>query len=425
MRILNRPMFRYGGPIKEGIMTGMKDNGRMLLAGQHPKEFKDAEGREQHFAPLVALGGLGTAALRFLPAAYRGFRAARAYTPMSQNLGAGKRFLDIFTPKGGLKITGGNAGEGAGFRVGSFLRQNPITSLSLAPQVASGIYSVGKSAIEAAPDLAKGYVDMLIPGESIFKTKEDIKTTEGDTGGIKRGDPNKDKVVPTPNTSGQAGDNEKQGITEDRVNEAKQKYYKLMGIDKMNKEATYDSLIKASKIISEEGGDLKGALKSGTLQSRIIEAIGGELDKSKALKRQIDAAVLKGEIEKDINKTKQTAFQEQINFIKNNPDDPLAKKLSGATSVADNLAALADKPITSDIVQRLIESKGTAVKGQVKDDKYQKWEKNNEGKDEIDYLQDVYKGKKIDAGIYVINKKAVQIDKDGNAFLVDLDSILG
>ena len=421
MRVLNRPMFRYGGPIKEGIMDGMKDNKQAINTVGSPLAPKDETGRGGYAIPLLA--GAGMAALRFLPAAYRGFKAARAYTPMSQNLGAGKRFLDIFTPKGGLKITGGQAGEGAGFRVGSFLRQNPITSLSLAPQVASGIYSVGKSAVEAAPGLAKGYVDMLIPGESIFKTKEDIKTTEDDTGSIKRGV--KNKVVPTPNTSGQAGDNEKQGITEDKIQATKDRYYKLMGIDKMNKEATYDSLIKASKIISEEGGDLKGALKSGTLQSRIIEAIGGELDKSKALKQQINAAVLKGEIEKDINKTKQTAFQEQINFIRNNPDDPLAKKLSGATSVADNLAALADKPITSDIVQRLIESKGTAVKGQIKDDKYQKWEKNNENKDEIDYLQDVYKGKKIDAGIYVINKKAVQIDKDGNAFLVDLDSILG
>ena len=26
MKPLNRPMFRYGGPIKEGIMSGMKDN---------------------------------------------------------------------------------------------------------------------------------------------------------------------------------------------------------------------------------------------------------------------------------------------------------------------------------------------------------------------------------------------------------------
>ena len=26
MRILNRPMFRYGGPIKEGVMSGMRSN---------------------------------------------------------------------------------------------------------------------------------------------------------------------------------------------------------------------------------------------------------------------------------------------------------------------------------------------------------------------------------------------------------------
>ena len=66
MRILNRPMFRYGGPIKEGLMHGMKNGGRTLLVGQHPKQFHDASGREQHWAPLV---GLGAAAMRFAPAA--------------------------------------------------------------------------------------------------------------------------------------------------------------------------------------------------------------------------------------------------------------------------------------------------------------------------------------------------------------------
>ena len=40
-----------------------------------------------------------------------------------------------------------------------------------------------------------------------------------------------------------------------------------MGIDKMNKEAVYDSLIDASKIIQAEGGDLKGSIKSGNLQN--------------------------------------------------------------------------------------------------------------------------------------------------------------
>ena len=198
-----------------------------------------------------------------------------------------------------------------------------------------------------------------------------------------------------------------------------------MGIDKMKKEAVYDSLIDASKVVQQEGADLKGAIRSGSLQTQIIDAISKNLDKSSDLKKKIDAAVLQGEIQKDINKTKQTAFQEQINFIRNNPNDPLAKKLSGSTSVADNLAALADKPITSDIVQRLIESKGVGVKGQIKDDKYQKWEKKNEGKDEIDYLQEITKGGTLDPGIYVINKKAIRIDEDGSAFPVDLDSILG
>ena len=198
-----------------------------------------------------------------------------------------------------------------------------------------------------------------------------------------------------------------------------------MGIDKMNKDAVYDSLIDASRIVSEEGGDLKGSIKSGNLQNRLIQAIGKNLDKSADLKKSIDAAVLKGEIQKDINLTKPSAFAEQVEYIRNNPNDPLAKKLSGMTSVADNLAALADTPITSDTVARLVTSKGTEIEDIVKDDKYQKWEKNNEGKDEIDYLQEITKGASLDAGIYIVNKKAFRVDEDGFTNPVDLDSIIG
>ena len=31
MKPLNRPMFKYGGPIKEGIMSGMKDSPQQLV----------------------------------------------------------------------------------------------------------------------------------------------------------------------------------------------------------------------------------------------------------------------------------------------------------------------------------------------------------------------------------------------------------
>ena len=47
MKPLNRPMFRYGGPIKEGIMSGMKDRpgysvGRIVTGAlsQIPKFFE-------------------------------------------------------------------------------------------------------------------------------------------------------------------------------------------------------------------------------------------------------------------------------------------------------------------------------------------------------------------------------------------------
>ena len=200
-------------------------------------------------------------------------------------------------------------GAGAGFRVGSFIKQNPILSAS-APSLA---YDAGRIGGPAAGEALKGVANFLVPGTRFdpFKDKkEEVPTGEGT--GLKRGDKSKnvgDTSVTGTTKPGEAGgttvksDAEKQQINEARINETKQKYYKLMGIDKMNKDAVYDSLIDASKIVSEEGADLKGSIKSGNLQNRIIQAISGQLDKSAALKRQIDAAVLKGEIEKDIKQS--------------------------------------------------------------------------------------------------------------------------
>ena len=54
-----------------------------------------------------------------------------------------------FKPKGGIKVPMAERGTGAGFRVGSFLRQNPITTASLLPQAAAGTYAVGSGAVKA------------------------------------------------------------------------------------------------------------------------------------------------------------------------------------------------------------------------------------------------------------------------------------
>ena len=431
-------MFRNGGPIKEGIMDGMQEPVRRQAALVGDPVFpKAADGRAKHFVQIPMLIGAGINALRAIPA---GMRAARFFGATPGKLGFFGRAKDLAKIRPGLRLQSGGSkfpdlaefaakqapGTGTGFRIGSFIKQNPILSAS-APSLGYDAARIGGPLLVEG---AKGVANFLVPGTKFDPFKDDQKSieTKEDNTKLKRVDNlTKEKPVgEVDKKSNQLSEDEKNKINEDRINETKQKYYKLMGVDKLNKEATYDSLIDASKIIQEQGGDLKGAVKSGTLQSSIINAISKNLDKSTDLKKQIDAAILKGEIEKDINKGKLTSFQEQIKFIKENPNDPLAKKLAGATSVADIVAASAaqgkSSTITSGDIASMIDSKGTNVSGTIADDEYQKWFKSNKNKDEIDFFIEKYSG--ADDGLYVVNKKA--FIKRGNEIApVSLDSIIG
>jgi hypothetical protein len=317
MKPLNRPMFRYGGPIKEGVMSGIREpkkNGGLSkqfntgLVGD--ERYPKTDGREHHFAFLAPAA---MAAARFLPAAYRGFKASRAYTPMSKNLGIGGRLKDIFLPSKGLSagsIQGGSTasrakyikdtmapigkGEGAGFKVGSFLRRNPLTTASLLPQAAAGTYAVGSGAVKAVPGLAKGYIDALIPGESIFKEPLPNITGKNNIQDTNRDD--RKKIVST-DASKKGGGVELSA--EERRAKNVERYRDIMDIKGMNKDAAYNSLIAASQAINESG-DFKGDIKSGKLINQIIQATSKQFDKPKATKDAIDTLILKGEIEKDI-----------------------------------------------------------------------------------------------------------------------------
>ena len=68
MKPLNRPMFRYGGPIKEGVMSGIrepkKDGGSMnepqaINTVGSPLAPTDSSGRQGYALPLMFLLGQG------------------------------------------------------------------------------------------------------------------------------------------------------------------------------------------------------------------------------------------------------------------------------------------------------------------------------------------------------------------------------
>ena len=423
MKTLNRPMFRYGGPIKEGVMNGIREpkkNGGMLLVGQHPKKFKDASGREQHFAPLIAAG---SAAMRFLPAAYRGFKAARAYKPFSQNLGIAGRLKDIFKPSAGLGAPMAETGAGAGFRTGSFLRSNPLTSLPLAGLAIEGGAKAVKGLAGMTPGALKSYANTVIPFADPFtidKEKVDIDINK---------DPNLGKTTKElGKTKGTGTDAEGDPIVQltDKEKRAQQiqKYRDIVDIKGMNKGAAYDSLIAASQAVSGEG-DFKGSLKDGSLINKIIQSTSKAFDKPKATKKAIDSLILKGEIEKDIASAKPgTQYKAAADYasMQGVSIDQAYKDLgfSKVNNIATNLTAvnksLGQTSTSSETLDQAIRlsKDGVIPKILADDTKMLELEKDPNFKDTITLFQETVKKNNLGPGVYIIGTEAFQIDEEGN-----------
>ena len=392
MKPLKRPMFRSGGPIKEGIMDGMQDRPGYVIGGLIP---------------------LGAAAMRILPAAVRGFRTARTLTP--GKLGTFGRIKDILLPKKGLKLEEGGtkfpglsefaskpaAGEGLGFRIGSFARQNPFLALSTPSLATTAVTGAGPVALEAAKTGGKAIANFLVPGERFdpFKEGGDKKTTEKDDTGLKvvndfgETEP-KNKSVPQET---------KDQITADRIEENRKRYYKLMGIDKMKKGAAYDSLIDASRIIQEQGSDLKGAIKSGSLQSAIINAISKNLDKSTDLKKQIDAAILKGEIEKDIKSADTMDKRLKEAQIKRLERD---ERENTTTAKISKIFQANKGAITAGETASVLREDGISYDDLIPDKEFLKFQKNNPGADEVDFFKSIGGGLKD--GRYVVGSRLIE-----------------
>jgi len=421
MKPLNRPMFRYGGPIKEGVMSGIrepkKDGGlsKQFNTGLVGDErYPKTDGRENHFAFLAPAA---MAAARFLPAAYRGFKAARAYKPMSETLGEGGRLKNIFMPRSGIAAPMAPSGAGAGFRVGSFLRQNPITTATLLPQAGALGYSAAKGTLSAIPGLAKGYVDAIIPGPSIFgdvdeEVVENIDAPSGKTTkelGSSESE-NKSKVPGVVDTK-----------TETKADKIK-RYRDIMDIKGMNKNAAYNSLIAASKAIGESG-DFKGDLKSGKLINQVIQATSKQFDRPSKTKEAIDTLILKGEIEKDIKASDPS--NAVLNELRAGQLKKLNKDLKGNTTAEIIQARMLkdDMPSGSNLAG-LISINNPELNVKVLPTK------DLGNADPIDYMTKIVTTVNADettpdypAGVYVLKDKVIQITEEGAVVPVPINAL--
>ena len=428
MKPLNRPMFKNGGPIKEGIMSGMKEPQAINTVGS-PLAPQDSSGRQGYAIPI--LGAL-IAGARALPTVYRGIRTASKFS-LSQsggffrNLFPTGRFRNVpgkqqspspeFIKGDPTAFAGGPGPDrvlGLGealknpFLLGKAIRENPITAFTAASAVPQTAFLAGKGAVagvKSVPDLLKGYVEAVLPGKQ-FDDKE--KTTEEDSTGLKK----VDKFEETEPKNEVVSQEKKDQLIKDNIEENRKRYYKLMGIDKMKKGAAYDSLIDASRIIQEEGGDLKGSIKSGNLQTRIIDAISKNLDKSSDIKRQIDAAILQGEIKKDI-----ASADTMDKRLKEAQIERLERDAKENSTAAKITRQQLDKgAITGGETAAILREDGIDYKGVLPDDELLKFKNKNKAADERDFLIQNYPT--LDDGRYVVGGRLVEKRGDQVAFVI-------
>jgi len=357
MKPLNRPMFRYGGPIKEGVMSGIrepkKNGGKMLLVGQHPKEFRASDGREKHVVPLIYYGGMAALralAPRAIAAGVKQFGRGLATSPGAgtsvfgkgltkmqrlKNLLPSARFRQPATP---------TMSKGASFQykpaplsikeslrspeiIGRAIRENPFTAFTAAGQI-KNIPDIAGGALDVGKKVVQGGTNYLL-GTEFGKNK----TPEIDP----NADPNLGKTIKELATSTGTGKGVGEGVAlspKELRQKNIDKYRDIVDIKGMNKEAAYNSLIAASRAINESG-DFKGDIKSGKLINQIIQGASKSFDKPKQTKDAIDTLILKGEIEKDINK--------ESNALKNEAARTtiaLNKKKLEGNNFAENKAVL-------------------------------------------------------------------------------------
>ena len=275
MKTLNRPMFRYGGPIKEGVMHGIREpkrNGGSMGINTPKRGLVDGPGSYAGFL-LPGIVAAGRAAAGFIPAAYRGFKANR-YVKGMLPTGTFKKMTSPTIP--------------FGFRAGAALKENPGTALTLASLAGTG-------------------ANRLLSNEPENKNKNNKTNTfgggkreRGTSGSPGGGDPGAYLEPRAPEKKELSAEEIKAAENKLR-REQMERYREIMDIKGMSKNAAYKSLVDASKII-QEGGNLKEQLKSGSLIQKVTEAASKRFDKVNDTEAALRSLVVKGEIDNELNK---------------------------------------------------------------------------------------------------------------------------
>ena len=453
MRTLNRPMFRYGGPIKEGVMNGIREpkrNGgpmvkQAALVGN--PAYPQTAGREHHKFNIF---GIGTKAGNVAKVGTGGQTSGVVTQALKNFYNKAKSKINVTKiPKTRTNAPQGPRPDGTPMfktqtniplleRIKMFAKANPKTtyggagvgvSSGVAGDVVGGIANLAENVALQGTDILLDdkyfdqdkYMEEKYPGgflNSIFSGKDKESDLEKSklTANEKRikdlqtllDQKNKADEVPTISAD------------EQRQNRI-QKYRDIMDIKGMNKDAAYDSLIAASQAVTDSG-DFKGDIKSGKLINQIIRGASKSFDKPKATKDAIDTLILKGEIEGDIAAGKPSTYLKTAQDMvatgaSKNIQEAMKKLTKSENSMSETLGALLAKNTRLDektVGVAYRNETGNIPAGTTKLSVINEWKEDNKGKNEIDYVKElIKKGAELKEGDYIIGERVVTINESG------------
>jgi len=285
MRTLSRPMFKMGGPIKEGVMHGIREphfKGQIVgKAMPHIQKalqsFKNIFGKTAPVTKTVPRHGPPLKIPTSTPS-----RLHKGYPGSGSKIvgpGEAKVTEKVWTPHGwvardptyqiGKKIVEGSGWIGKPLKWAGQTLATPTGAIGLTFVGGKWLLSDGT---EATDEQVKEITKLNPKLKALQEKGKTKKGSEGDYAKDER---------------------------ETRVN----KYLKLMGYDRSRYDAVSKALIDASKIIADRGTLNKKNINR-ELINPIIQATSARFDKPRQVREAVGLMAAKAEIEKDINKEK-------------------------------------------------------------------------------------------------------------------------
>lgn len=446
MRTLNRPMFRYGGPIKEGVMHGIREpkknggsmNRQAALVGNPNFPMQDGRALHSEAATRSALEKIKQA---ISATAGSPKNVVKSLNPakkigMVKNAGLAllnplKNFykrqvgkLDMpgkFVPKGGA-LGPGYAGVG---QTGSLLQRAKYFASKNPKTTVGGLYLGSGPAVDIASGsvgplktVGRQIMDLAVPDFIYDQDAADAekaaaielaKKQERDA--LRKLNSGSDEVI-----TETIEEKTPEQLRKDRI----EKYRDIVDIKGMNKDAAYNSLIAASQAVLGDG-DFKGSIKDGSLINKIIGSTSKAFDKPKATKDAIDTLILKGEIEADIAAGKAGSYEKQVAAVAKNLGvdiktaqkmlikEPVDVRSQVVSDISTTKQPLTHKLLVSSVKKQIPGATVLLNTDQAKD-------KLGENQSAEDYLMttDIFNTVEDPSGVYIIGQEVVQVDKKGN-----------